>query len=498
MPSPDPVSQQSQPAPGARAEAPKLRLVKSGAGRELTPLEREFLPPLLEIQETPPSPVKRWVLWSIIALVVALIVWATVGKISIVATAPGKFIPDGRVKEVQPLESSIVKAIHVKEGQRVRAGDLLLELDPTINAAELAANTDKYGFNRLEQARLNAELTNGAAQYGATGQSAARVALEERMRKARMQAHAAKLAEAKATVEEKTAALAAAQATLKKYQETTEIASERESSARPLVDTGAISRVDYLQLKQDLAQNRNDLAAQEKTVLQAQAAVAGAERSLEQVERDRVADIYSDLGQRVADEPSLKGDLDKAKELYELKWLRAPVSGLVQKVEVTTVGQVVTPAQSLVTIVPDGTPLIVEATVSNEDIGYLKVGQPVEVKVDTFPFQRYGSLKGSLIWISPDAEDKNAASRDTDTRAGTGSGQSSDPARDMANSTPNAGYVYKVHVRTQASTFLVDGEGRPVLSGMTVQADITTDRRRVIDFFLSPVIKYLDEGMTVR
>jgi hypothetical protein len=151
-----------------------------------------------------------------------------------------------------------------------------------------------------------------------------------------------------------------------------------------------------------------------------------------------------------------------ADELYSLKWLRAPVSGLVQKVDATTVGQVVTPAQSLVTIVPDGTPLIVEATVSNEDIGYLKVGQPVEVKVDTFPFQRYGSLKGTLTSISPDAEDKNAASRDTDTRAGAGS-QQSDPSRDPANNSPNAGYVYKVHIRTEDSHFVVDGEAYVVV-----------------------------------
>ncbi len=199
----------------------------------------------------------------------------------------------------------------------------------------------------------------------------------------------------------------------------------------------------------------------------------------------------------MTNEPALKGDLDKAKELYALKWLRAPVGGLVQKVDVTTVGQVVSPAQSLVTIVPDGTPLIVEATVTNEDIGYLKVGQPVEVKVDTFPFQRYGALKGTLVSISPDAEDKNAASRDSDTRTGAGS-QSADPSRDPANSSPNAGYVYKVHIRTHDSHFVVDGESRPVVSGMTVQADITTDRRRVIDFFLSPVVKYLDEGMKVR
>jgi hemolysin D len=167
----------------------------------------------------------------------------------------------------------------------------------------------------------------------------------------------------------------------------------------------------------------------------------------------------------------------------------------VQKVDVTTVGQVVSAGQSLVTIVPDGTPLIVEATVTNEDIGFVKVGQPVEVKVDTFPFQKYGSLKGELISISPDAEDKSAASKDTDTRSGaTARG---DAARSSGEN-PNTGYVYRVRVRTQGNRFSVDGVSREVQSGMTVQADITTDRRRVIEFFLSPVTKYLDEGLKVR
>jgi hypothetical protein len=133
---------------------------RSRAARHWSALERGFLPPLLEIQESPPSPVHRWVLWNIIGFVAALIAWAIIGRISIVATAPRKFVPDGRVKEVQPLESSIVKAIHVKEGQRVHAGDVLLELDPTLTAAELAANVDKYGFNQLELARLAAELSH--------------------------------------------------------------------------------------------------------------------------------------------------------------------------------------------------------------------------------------------------------------------------------------------------------------------------------------------------
>lgn len=494
MPSPESLNVATAPtAAPANSRAP-LRLIKSTGPRELTALEREFLPAILEIQETPPSPAQRHLLWTLVGLVAALVIWAWFGKVSIVSTAPGKFIPDGRVKQMQPLEASIVKAIHVKEGQHVQQGELLLELDPSITSAEVKADAEKYGFNRLEQSRLTAELTHGRLQSAVTGQSAARVAFEVQTRRAREQAYASKLAEAQATVDEKTQALAAAEATLVKYQQTTAIAEERESSARPLVDTGAISKLDYLQLKQDLATNANDRAAQQKTVEQAKAAQIEAEQNVEQVKRDRVTDIYDDLNQRVTSEPGLKGDLDKSQNLLALKWLRAPVSGVVQKIDATTIGQVVTAAQSLVTIVPDGTPLIVEATVTNQDVGYLKVGQPVEIKVDTFPFQKYGTLKGVLVWVSADAEEKESASHDLDTRSGS---PSNDDNRQSANNT-NEGYVYKVHVRAEKSQFMVDGTPRSIQSGMTVQADIVTDRRRVIDFFLSPVIKYLDEGLKVR
>jgi membrane fusion protein, hemolysin D len=494
MPSPKrlaPATEVPAPAP----DAPRLATVKAETqGRELTPLEREFLPPLLEIQETPPSPVKRWIAGTLIALVVALIVWATVGKVSIVATAPGKFIPDGRLKQIQPLESSIVRSIDVTEGQRVRKGQLLIELDPALSAASLKANAQKYGFNRLEQARLVSELTGRKPDYAGLDEPRTQILLEERIRRAREQDYRVKVAEAQATVEEKSAALAAAQASLTKYQQLTALATQQVASARPLVPIGAISRIDYLKLEEDLVQNRNDGAAERKTVEEDQAALTEAQKALDQVKRDHRKDLYHDLAQRVAEEPALKGDYDKSRKLYTLEWLRSPVDGIVQSVNVTTMGQVVTPAQSLVTVVPDGTPLIVEATVSNNDIGYIKVGQSVQVKVDTFPFQQYGTLTGTLVWISPDAEDRSSISQDIDTR--TGAIAASSP--EAAGHDKNAGFVYRVHIRVPHAQFLVNGQYRSVEPGMTVQADILTGRRRVIEFFLSPVVKYLNEGVRVR
>jgi hemolysin D len=494
MPSLKRLPSPAEPAE-SRPNSPRLELVKpQGRGGELTPLEREFLPPLLEIQETPPSPLKRWVAATLIALVVALVVWATLGKVSIVATAPGKFIPDGRLKEVQPLESSIVRAIDVSEGQRVRKGQLLVELDPTLSAAELQANAQKYGFNRLEQARLISQLADRKPDFAGLDEPRAQVLLEKRIRAAQERDYAAKLAEAKASIEEKSAALAAAQASLEKYQKLTALAAQQESSARPLVPIGAISRIDYLKLEEDLVQDRQDFAAEQETVQQDEAALTEAQGALDQVKRDQAKDLYHELAERVADEPALKGDYDKSRKLYALEWLRSPVDGIVQSVNVTTVGQVVTPAQSLVTIVPDGTPLIVEATVSNNDIGYIKVGQQVQVKVDTFPFEQYGTLPGTLVWISADAEDQSAISRDIDTR--TGAIGESPPQTEEHDA--HAGFVYRVHIRTVRAQFIVNGQPRSVEPGMTVQADILTGRRRVIEFFLSPLVKYLNEGVRVR
>ncbi len=343
-------------------------------GDQLTVLEREFLTPLLEIQETPPSPVKRRVLISIVSLIVVLVVWSYFGELEIVASAPGKFIPDGKVKVIQPIDTSVVRAIHVADGQPVRKGDLLLELDPTINAADLTANKKRLAIIKEEVA-----------------------------------------------------------------------------SARPLVEMGAMSRRDLAQLEQDLA--------------------------------------------------SLTAEVAKAQQRYDLQWLRAPVDGMVQSVSVATLGAVVTPAQPLVTIVPRETSLVVEAKLSNEDVGFVKIGQSSEIKVDTFPFQKYGTLRGKVIWVSPDAED---AGGDI-VLPGNASDQSAfrDQDANSSNKTANinnkvSGLVYRVHIQPEQLFMMVDGRQVPLTPGMTVKADITTDHRTVLQFFLSPAIRYLDEGLKVR
>jgi hemolysin D len=465
-----------------------LRVVRST--NDLTPEERAFLPHLLEIEETPPSPIQRRLLWTLLALVVVGLTWACIGEISVVSTAQGKFIPDGKVKQVQPVETSVVKAIHVVEGQHVRQGELLLELDPTISAAELEASERQLKITRMEQTRLASELSGKKPDYSTAKQDDTLVYLQESLRQSREAAYTSKLSQAQSAVSEKEAAFAAAQATLRKYEALTALATQREEDARPLLQSGAISRIDYLQLKQELLTHQHDWSAQSKAVEQARFAKTEAVHQLEEVRHGHSADIYTSLAQKVYDASGLTGSVEKSRQLFDLKSLRSPVDGLVQRVDVATKGGVVTPAQSLVTIVPDGTPLILEAALSNEDVGYVRIGQIVEIKVDTFPFQKYGTLKGTLVWISPDAEDKGAAD------SGGSQGPNGKPSGDSKAGKP--AYTYKVHVKPEKPAFVVDGKPAPLQAGMTVQADIVTDHRRIIEFFLSPVIKYLDEGLKVR
>ena len=456
---------------------------------ELSEVEREFLPHLLEIEATPPSRAERKLLWVIVAAIAVLLAWSIFSTMDVVATAPGKFIPDGRVKVIQPMETSVVKAIHVREGQHVKEGDLLVELDPALSEADLASATLAHRQNGLEQARLVAELRGSRPKYEKSASPEA-VELQEALREARLATYQMKLAAARAAIEEKASALGAAEAQLKKARVTLDIATEREQKMKRLLDENFISRLEYLKNLQELESAKHDLEAQGQTVEQQRHAHKQAVEQYNVIRQDWRASVLTDLNREATAHPQLKRDKDKAERLNDLKILRAPVAGYVQSVGVTTLGAVVTPAQNIVTIVPENTPLLVEASLSNDDIGYARVGQKVDIKVDTYPFQKYGSISGTLVWISADAESRDGRTNAvSDGSNGDSSGQQ----------TSKSSYAYKVHVRPDADSRLLVG-GQPALlqAGMTAQADIKTDRRRVIEFFLSPVIKYMDEGMKVR
>lgn len=458
---------------------------------DLTPLEQEFLPPLLEIQESPPSPTKQKVVLSIVALVFLLLLWSWLGKIDVVTTAPGKFIPDGKVKAIQSLDSAIVRNIYVQEGQRVKKGDVLMQLDATSSGADLEAYQKKLALSQLEQERLQAELDQRTPHYAQDWADPQLIALQEQLRQARRATHTARLEQARQALREKQAQFTSAQAVLRKLQELNPVLREKEENARPLVQSGALSRVDYLQIKQDLISNERDLQAQISTVEQYEHACAEAEHKIQEVERDDQASILTDLDTHAGVISENQSNVIKSRRQVEQRRLTSPVDGIVQSIAVSTIGGVVTPSEPLIVIVPNDTPLIVEATLSNEEVGFVQPGQRVDIKVDSFPFQKYGSLAGTLTWVSPDAEETQLATNTPDAGSlKSGQGNSAGSGHGKIS--------YRIHVKPDNQFLFNHNQRLAMAPGMTVEADIITNRRRIIDFFLSPINKYLQDGMKVR
>ena len=437
-------------------------------------LEYEFLPPALEIETTPPSPVRRALIWLIFLLTISAFIWSYFGKVDEVAVARGKVIPDGRVKVIQPMETGVIKAIHVQEGQMVKEGQLLIELDPTIKQADVESSSKALSIHAADKERLIAELngeTTGGRQWAIGNKNKAKGINEfqKKLKDARESEYKSKEEALRLVIAQKDNALQASEAILNKLEKTSAILIEQEAAYRKLYEKDFIARADLLEKQKEFHTIVNEFEAQKKIVKQAIDSLEEAKKNLETLKKEREKALLTDIVEKEKNIIAIEGEAIKAKKRYELEKLCSPVSGTVHGLASYTIGGVVTPAQPIVTIVPEGTPLVIEAMALNKDIGFLKTAQEAEIKLDTFPFQKYGTIKGKIVSISPDAfEDEKL------------------------------GPVYKIKVEMERLYIAVDGKKVPVSPGMAVSVEVKTNKRRIIEFFLSPIVKYADEGLTLR
>ena len=369
--------------------------------------ELAFLPAALEIVETPPSPLGRATVYTIVALFCIALVWSFIGRIDIVATAPGKIIPSGRTKMVQPLETGVVRAIHVHDGQTVKAGEVLIELDPTMNAAEQAHLKGDLIVAELDVARLNAALSQEDDPLGAfhapQEAGATQVAMQRSLLMQQVGEQRAKLAALDRQKSQKEAEFGTVNATVGKLETLIPVLTERVEIRRVLYSHDTGSKANYLELYQQLVESQQDLVIQKSRAREAEAAVATITQSLLQAEAEYRRDLYSDLVEAQRKAAGLREDLIKATQRTQLQALTAPVDGTVQQLSVHTIGGVVTAAQALMVVVPTDSRLEIEAMLSNRDIGFVQVGQDAEIKVDTFNFTKYGLLHGKVLSVSQDA-----------------------------------------------------------------------------------------------
>jgi len=471
----------------------------------LSAKERTFHSPALAIVDTPAAPMASGLLWSLAALLLGAIAWACIGEIDIVATASGRLIPDGRVKVLQTFEPALVRAVHVREGQRVREGDLLIELDPTLSQADLSSSQQRLQQNQQQMARLSMELKSQQLPQELGGEASGKAAPaaltpgQLATIQAREAAYEAKLAEARAAVEEKAKAITSAEATHTKLRINFELASKRYQQSLALVKEGFFSEAERLKQQQEVVSLEHDLAAQIQTLAQLRAGLQEARHRQAAVEQERKVQILAEVEQASKEGMALQAEFAKAEQLNALKTLRAPVSGVVQSVAITTLGSAVAANQPLLTIVPENTPLIAEIFLNNNDIGYVRIGQPVELKLDSFPFTQYGTVAGTVKWISADAEFQNPQALDRPGGSGRAGGGSQVSGGDVPEQRAG-GLTYRAQIAlsSEGANIFVKGRSQALQSGMSLQADIQTDRRNLIQLLLNPLEKGWSEGVSVR
>jgi hemolysin D len=454
--------------------------------------EIAFLPAALEIVEMPPSPIGRAIGATLIALFCLALIWASVGHVDIVASASGKIVPSGRVKLIQPFETGVVRAIHIRDGQSVKAGDVLIELDPTMTAAEQGHIRSDLIAAQLDIARLRAALSDNPEGMfqPPTGASPALVNMQRKFLAQQIDEHRAKLAALDRQRAQKEAERATIAATIAKLDASGPLIQQRVDIRKYLADKELGSKLTYLEIQQLLTENEKDLMVQKSRVQEADAAIAAITESRAQADAEFHRTLFGELAEAERKAGGLADDLAKAEQRTKLQLLTAPVDGVVQQLSVHTVGGVVTPAQQLAVVVPADAVLEVEAMVSNRDIGFVHPGDDAQIKIDTFNFTRYGLLHGRVVSVSPDAiVRENPQDRNNDRPKGA-EGDSSEPKGQE--------FVYSARVSLDRTQIQVDGGVANLSPGMAVTVEIKTGSRAVISYLLSPLLRYQHESMHER
>lgn len=448
--------------------------------------EAAFLPAALSLQETPVHPAPRRLAWAIVALFGIALVWAIVGQVDIVAVAPGKIIVSERTKLVQPLERSVVQRILVRDGDHVQAGQALVELDPTgasadkasVQEALRAAESDVLRSRALLDGLVKRESPSRAASIQAPELATSNIPADwtpDDTRAAQIQLDAewsditAQLAKAQAEIQRRQAETATVRQLIAKLAATLPITRRREADFLALAAQGDISQHATQDRARERIEMERDLATQRARLLETQAAL----RESQNTRTAYLAETRRTLRQREA-EAELKRsqatqEQAKATQREKLTTLTAPVAGTVQQLAVHTEGGVVTEAQPLLVVVPDEATVTAEVMLENKDIGFVRVGQSAEIKLETFLYTRYGAIPATVKTVTADAVNDE-----------------------------KKGAIFPVTLTLARNAIDVDGQQIRLSPGMNLTAEVKTGKRRVIEYLLSPVQRAVGESLKER
>ena len=438
----------------------------------------EFSPGLLALQESPPAPFPRGLLYALLGLVLALVLWCVFGRLDIIASAEGRLVPERYVQIVQPAQAGIVREILVREGESVRAGQVLVRMDPVDEGADLAGSRAALAQRSLQVRRVDAELADRplARRAGDPDDLLRHVSaqLEDRRR-----AYRDNVAQLDATVARAEQDLASGRQTLEKLRAVNPLL---ESQARAYADIGKDGYAPTVVVndkQREYLENTQEMHAQEARVASLAAAVVEARQQRRQVTSKYRADLQNERSEAEAEVNRLTQDVTKHTHQASLLELTAPTAGVVKDLSTHTLGTVVSAGSVLLSLVPEHEPVVADVIIRNDDVGFVQPQQRVEVKIAPYPFQKYGMVAGRVLQVWPDAADEDAGPR---------RGVGAEPGPREAS----GGYRARISLETQALS--VRGHPYPLVSGMQVTAEIHEGHRSVLEYLLSPLQRVAQEG----
>jgi hemolysin D len=439
----------------------------------------EFAPGLLAIQESPPARMPRAVLYTVGSLLALLIVWASIGRLDIVATADGKLIPATYLKLVQPADAGIVKEILVHEGERVQEGQVLLRLDAQDAQADGARLATDLALRSLQLRRIDAELA-GSRLLRQTDDPPEQFRRVQAQYVERHQTYLDSEGQAEEQLHKAQRDHDAGLAVLQKLEETNPILKSQSDAYAGLGGEGYVPKVTVSDKQRAYIENQQDLVAQRATVEGLEAAVNQATQALREVHSKYRSDLENERVDAQGEYDKLQQDLVKQVHRSTLLELKAPQAGIVKDLATHTIGTVVSTGTVLLTIVPENEPLLAEIYIRNDDMGFVHPHQNVKIKLAAYPFQKYGLLDGQVQQIWPDASD------------GTSSNESPSHSADPSGQKEPVGFKALValdHQRLESG-----GQFLTLVAGMQVVAEIREGRRTVLQYLLSPIQTALHDG----
>lgn len=424
--------------------------------------EVSFLPAAMEIIERPVSPTARATTWAMLILLMLTVAWLAFGKVDVVASAQGRLIPVDNVKIIQPAETGVVRAILVRDGQTVGKGQPLVELDPTVSAADSVQAERALETAELDMARARAILSaldgKGLSFEAPSGVAPEIAADQKALARAQLDDILATAATHAADRQAAVAARGEARVQAAKLTETLPLLDEQIAANEQLLAKGFVSKLKVIEMRRQRLSAARDRDIAINTSSKASAQMAAAGSGMAQSRAEARAKVLVDLTKAGADMRLRREELNKAQQRSRLQRLRSPVDGTVVQLAIHTVGGVVEAAKPIMMIVPNSGSLVVEVKVLNKDVGFIREGQPVSVKIEAFPFTRYGTVPGHLLKIGSDAvEDEKL------------------------------GLVYTARVALMKTAIDRDGVRVALTPGMGATADIRIGSRAIGSYLMSPV-----------